>query len=564
MRSPVSFFKSKSSDNLEISESTLASGDELEERELKYDIANAEVEHILGSTKPKHIAEGLQSGIGYILKGAVGACGAVVLMPTVAGAEGQKEAGIIGLVSGTSTGLVAGAVQGANILGGSVVTGVSQIVRGAAATPNAVIAPSRGYWWNGATGKWEQTCLLEEERWVKGEPPYDEDILGDVALPVDMRAENGSNRVKDMYYYDKLGLDPSVDSNMIKRRYFIIARKYSPDRAGSNPEAQTEFKEIGRAYAVLMNPDLRAKYDKVGRDGLWDDDDDDDDNIDPLMLYTLLFGSDKFNVYIGKLAAVSSVRICPEVSSNLTISKARLLQKRRVTRLALKLAQRLEKYAEDGTPEIAKRDWEEQARFLCDASYGIELVHVIGKIYTLSAVCFLGSLESGIGMPTVSRWAKKQMVNITAGTHKMIDKTTKVGGNKDHRDFHIHVSTAIDKSVGDEELEELAMDALKNSRLQKKALDLLWQQTVVDITSTVKETSQMVLNDQSVTPDVRKTRAIGLEVLGGIFEKYECDEQCEKNGHQARSNQKSLEKIAFNCMLDTVWRQEVAEKNLNK
>ena len=41
--------------------------------------ANEEVEKILGATKPKHLGQGLTSGIGYILRGAVGACGAVVV-----------------------------------------------------------------------------------------------------------------------------------------------------------------------------------------------------------------------------------------------------------------------------------------------------------------------------------------------------------------------------------------------------------------------------------------------------------------------------------------------------
>mmetsp|Transcript_22268 Transcript_22268/g.24807 ORF Transcript_22268/g.24807 Transcript_22268/m.24807 type:complete len:566 (+) Transcript_22268:39-1736(+) len=546
------FFKSKR-DNLKDSESLATSADDATEEE-EYDMANAEVEHILGTTKPKHIAEGLQSGLGYILRGAVGAAGVMVLMPTVAGAEGKKEAGIIGGIAGGASGIVAGVVQGANVLGGGVVTGVSQIVCGAAATPNAVIAPLRGYWWNGATGRWEQTFLLEEERWIKGEPIYDEDILGIMALPEELRRESSCSKVKDMYYYDKLGLDPDVDSSVIKRRYFNIARKFSPDRSGANPEAQTEFKEIGRAYTVLMNPELRAKYDLVGRDGLWDEDDDDEPDVDPMMLYTLLFGSEKFNDYIGKLAAVSSARIGPEVSSTLNMSKSRLLQKRRVTRLALVLAERLQKWAEDGTPDIAKKDWEEQARFLCDASYGIELVRVIGKIYTFSAVHFLGSLESGIGMPSISRWAKKQNEALKVCTNTIIEKTIKVGGNKDNRDLHAHVSIAIDKSAGDEELEELAMDALKNSNLKKKALDLLWQETVVDITSTVKEAAQMVLNDQNITPDVRKARAQGLEMFGVIFE------NCEKAGDLISTDQKELEKVAFHAMLDTVWRQEVAEK----
>ena len=166
---------------------------------------------------------------------------------------------------------------------------------------------------------------------------------------------------------------------MIKRRYFIIARKYSPDRAGANPEAQKEFQEIGKAYTILMNPELRAKYDRVGRDGLWKEEAEPPD-VDPFMLYTVLFGSDKFNDYIGRLAAVASARVGDEASSKITMTKARLLQKRRVTRLALKLAERLAKWAEDKLESGARADWMADVENLCDASFGVELVNVIGKV----------------------------------------------------------------------------------------------------------------------------------------------------------------------------------------
>jgi hypothetical protein len=242
-----------------------------------------------------------------------------------------------------------------------------------------------------------QTNLLEEEQWIKKEPLFDEDILGEMALPEDQRSTNGDKRkkVKDMYYYDKLGLDCDVDSDTIKRRYYILSRKYSPDRCGSNPKAQQEFQEIGRAYAVLMNPDSRAKYDRNGRGKLWDeeDGDPDEDDVDPMMLYTLLFGSEKFNDYIGRLAAVTSTRIGCEVSSKVTLDESRTLQRRRVTRLALKLAERLSRWAEDNDKESAKKMWQEEASFLCDASYGARLVHVIGKVslvlrWTLRVITF--------------------------------------------------------------------------------------------------------------------------------------------------------------------------------
>ena len=52
---------------------------EQQKAESEYERANEEVESILGTTRPKHIGEGISSGLGCILRGAVGACGAVVV-----------------------------------------------------------------------------------------------------------------------------------------------------------------------------------------------------------------------------------------------------------------------------------------------------------------------------------------------------------------------------------------------------------------------------------------------------------------------------------------------------
>ena len=107
------------------------------------------------------------------------------------------------------------------------------------------------------------------------------------------------------------------------------------------------------------------------------------------------------------------------------------------------------------------------------------------KVYCISAVQWLGSFDSGIGMPNISAWAKKRRVDMEVGSKFMSRKVSDVGGNKNHLCMHKNVATAIEKADGDAELEEVAMDVLKKSDLQKTAIDLLWQQTVVDITSTV-------------------------------------------------------------------------------
>ena len=343
-------------------------------------LASDEIERILGATAPKHLGDGITSGLGYILQGAVGAAGVAVLMPVVGAAEGAQQGGLIGGIAGGIGGVVGGAVHAVNVLGGGIVTGVGQIVRGATATPEALSAPGEGKWWNANEGKWIRTNLLDEERWIKTQPAFDEDILGEEVIPEDERppVEEGKKKVKDLYYYSLLNLDPSVDSNMIKRRYFIIARKYSPDRCGSNEKAAEEFREIGRAYIILMNEQLREKYDRVGREGLWAEEEEPPD-INPFLLYRCLFGSEKFNDYIGQLAAATSARVGDE-KKRVTLEQARLLQKRRVTRLALKLSDRLQKWAEDDWEIGARADWLTEAESLSDASFGIELVHAIGKV----------------------------------------------------------------------------------------------------------------------------------------------------------------------------------------
>jgi hypothetical protein len=343
--------------------------------------ASADIEKILlGRQKPKHLGEGLTNGVGSILRGAVGACGAAILMPTVGAAHGTKELGVAGAVIGGVGGAIGGVVQAANRMGGGLVTGVGQIVQGAAATPAAIVNPAKGKWWNANEGKWVFTNLLDEERWIKTQALFDEDILGDECVPEEFRAPEDSNKkVKDMYYYDLLGLDPSVDAAMVKRRYFIIARKYSPDRAGANPKALEEFNEIGHAYMVLMNPELREKYDRVGRKGLWKLEDSATD-VDPNVLYTFLFGSEKFDGYTGRLAAATVARVGEEENTKVSEQESRLLQRRRVTRLALTLADRLQQWAEDGLENSAKADWTAEAEVLSKASYGVDLVQVIGKV----------------------------------------------------------------------------------------------------------------------------------------------------------------------------------------
>ena len=59
-----------------------------------------------------------------------------------------------------------------------------------------------------------------------------------------------------MTLYDQLGIDRTATGDEIKRAYFRLVRKHSPE---NDPE---QFMRIRKAYEELSNPEIRASYDK--------------------------------------------------------------------------------------------------------------------------------------------------------------------------------------------------------------------------------------------------------------------------------------------------------------
>jgi len=68
-------------------------------------------------------------------------------------------------------------------------------------------------------------------------------------------------------YYEILGVDRGASKDEIKRQFRKKARELHPD-VNKAPDAEERFKELGKAYEVLMDDDKRAMYDRYGEDGL--------------------------------------------------------------------------------------------------------------------------------------------------------------------------------------------------------------------------------------------------------------------------------------------------------
>ena len=65
-------------------------------------------------------------------------------------------------------------------------------------------------------------------------------------------------------YYDILEVSKNATADEIKKSYRKLARKYHPDVNPGDKEAESKFKELSEAYAVLSDEEKRKEYDSIG------------------------------------------------------------------------------------------------------------------------------------------------------------------------------------------------------------------------------------------------------------------------------------------------------------
>ncbi|MBI5479819.1 MAG: molecular chaperone DnaJ [Deltaproteobacteria bacterium] len=65
-------------------------------------------------------------------------------------------------------------------------------------------------------------------------------------------------------YYEVLGVERDADAGMLKTAYRSLALKHHPDKNPGDAQAEEAFKQVSEAYAVLSDPERRARYDRHG------------------------------------------------------------------------------------------------------------------------------------------------------------------------------------------------------------------------------------------------------------------------------------------------------------
>jgi curved DNA-binding protein len=68
-------------------------------------------------------------------------------------------------------------------------------------------------------------------------------------------------------YYKVLGVEKNATDEEMKKAYRKLAMKYHPDKNKGDKTAESKFKEVSEAYAVLSDKEKRRQYDEFGANG---------------------------------------------------------------------------------------------------------------------------------------------------------------------------------------------------------------------------------------------------------------------------------------------------------
>lgn len=536
--------------------------------------------------RPKDAASGLNSGLKSAGKGVLAGAAALVAAPIA----GAKTEGASGFFKGLGAGVAAAVVL--PVVGAGV--GVTQICRGVANTPEAIMAANDGKRWNRHTREWVDEDLVKDGIWLA--ESTDEEIFEQArkralsegrssigingVLNESMGGDNsnssnngnGGKQVKETQYYEILKVKTTASSAEIKKSYYELARKLHPDKNPDDPDAHNKFQKVGEAYQVLSDPKLREKYDSRGKDGLGDI-----PVVDASAFFAALFGSDQMEMFVGKL----QMAVMAEGGSDLTRDETRILQDRRVVRLAINLAAILDGYAavrppvttDDKTNENEKEEklrekaalekFEAQmkpiAQSLANAAHGPKMLKQIGFVYEKQAEQVLTDPVAGFGtwadlgvrsnfaaMEQNTNRTKTQFSAMKAafdafGTVKKIAEEEEGYMKEDEEEGGSEKNAgegdrgSAENTTKKQEKETKKKPPLTEAEImQRRAqhqkdvmphiLETLWNVSALDIESTLRSVCDKVCHDKSVKRVVRKKRCEALSVLGKIFQTTEADE----------------------------------------
>lgn len=471
---------------------------------------------IFSTRKPKHAGAGLVSGLKSVTKGILVGTSCLFVSPYLcAKAEG---------VSGFFKGIVFGVLSAILIPVMSIGVASYQIGRGIINTPESISRKASGKMWDDEKRIWYDFYynLDEEAKEVLNQSEEEKETETSQGQLNDDEHynKNGNIKVKDDEFYKILQVPVNASQNEIKRQYYRMAKQYHPDKC-TDKEAKEAFQKIGEAYQVLGDVDRRKKYDKEGKDAI-----NQMQFVDSTFFFSLLFGSEKLDPYIGKLRMVMYVEYEQMYKEEEVQKKIMKEQNKREVQLALSLRERINNYI-FGDQEEYKIQFKKEINELCQTSFGHVILDNVAWTYENCANQYLGEKNSLFGIS--GKYYKMQQKKRVIGTGLKFVKTL------------IKTSTLASQLKKKEENMSLEKSAKVNKKIEDSlptVIETMLNICLIDIDNTIRRVCKKVFTDMSVDEKMRKTRAESLFTLARIMKKVIHD---YKKSHQITDTKKLFE-----------------------
>ncbi|KAI8978146.1 DnaJ-domain-containing protein [Pilobolus umbonatus] len=330
-------------------------------------------------------------------------------------------------------------------------------------------------------------------------------------------------------YYDHLGIPPSATQSDIKKAYRKMAIRYHPDKNPHNIEAEEKFKKISEAYQVLSDPVLRKRYNEFGEEnGVRPD----GGFVDPEQFFKMSFGGDRFTDIIGELSMGKDMKEAlesqedgeldsPEGKAKFEAQRKKTeeertaIREKRIETLAAKLANKLSLYTElndipDETRYAAFSNIIQiEAEDLKKENHGVELLHAVGYTYATKATQYLNkNFAFGLGGMFHSMKEKSYIFSETMSTLRSA---------LDLQSSFTELQKAEENGLTEEERMKLEAEAAT------KGLHAIWKGSKLEVESVLRDVCDRVLSDTSVPRETAKNRAIGLKIIGTIYQRVQLE-----------------------------------------
>ncbi|KAJ2159216.1 DnaJ-like protein [Coemansia sp. RSA 552] len=358
----------------------------------------------------------------------------------------------------------------------------------------------------------------------------------------DGRTKGTDENPLETEYYEWLEVSATATQSEIKKRYYLLALKYHPDKNPS-PEAEEKFKQMSEAYQVLSDPKLRREYNEHGAEKNRPD----DSMIDPAVFFNqLLFGGERFVDIIGELSIIEELTQVAEEAQdddeagsgkaiqhdNATAEdekEARKAERRRkkeeqakkrleteernkeqVRKISESLKAKLAIYVENtaADPKDALKAWEAQitaeAEDLKVEPQGVELLHTVGGAYCFNAKKFFERQEL-FGSFRNAYHSVKETGRVMSDAYAMFKDAMEL------QRTYGELAKAEENNISPQEKQRLEEAATK------KGLEVLWKSGRLEIENKTHQACSLVLHDKHADKKDLKRRAVALRAMGEIF-----------------------------------------------